>query len=389
MAGTFSSGTWQFFLREYDSSAGAVGHWFVSVHRCTNNSGVDGCTWMFQVDNSGVDRWNGGDGGGVTTGSFSSATVGPFTLNNEYLLLNVYMHITTLNTGETMNFITEGSELVASQLPRMITPSFTPATPTSTQTTTTTTTETETSNQTLTTTETETLFSISYIWITIVTYVTWPTTLTVAEESKTVTIAGPTATTTLSTPTTVTVTSLPPTTTLTSTTTTTMITTPTPATVTTTLATTETVTTSVIPSPPKCIIASAAYGSEMAPEVIYMRYVRDQQIGSTPTGRILRAGWNAFYYLWSPPIAYAIKDSELLRGVFRVLLVPLVGITHVAGTTFTALSYAGDIASVIAFAIAAALSVGVYIVVPVFTFRTVLNSRRRRAGDRSSILVRR
>jgi hypothetical protein len=117
----------------------------------------------------------------------------------------------------------------------------------------------------------------------------------------------------------------------------------------------------------------------MAPDVVYMQFVRDQQIGSTPTGRVLRDSWNAFYYSWSPPIAYAIAGSETLRGTFRVLLVPLVAIIHVAGATFTALSWAGDFASIVAFALAAILSVAAYIVGPSLALHTVLKWTRTKA----------
>ena len=123
---------------------------------------------------------------------------------------------------------------------------------------------------------------------------------------------------------------------------------------------------------------TAAYGSAMAAEVVYMRYVRDQQMGSTPTGRILRDGWNAFYYLWSPTLARAIASSELLRGLFRVLFAPLLGTVYLAGATFTAISWAGDIASIAAFAVAATLSTATYIIAPVLALRAAVKWRRRK-----------
>ena len=122
----------------------------------------------------------------------------------------------------------------------------------------------------------------------------------------------------------------------------------------------------------------AAYGSPAAPEVLYMRHVRDQQIGSTSTGGILRDGWNTFYYTWSPPIARAIADNEPLRRVFRGLFTPLLGIVYLAGATFTALSWAGDIASIVAFLVAATLSVAVYMIMPALAIGTALKRRRRK-----------
>ena len=117
-----------------------------------------------------------------------------------------------------------------------------------------------------------------------------------------------------------------------------------------------------------CIIATAAYGSEMAPEVAYMRYVRDSLIGSTPTGKTLRDAFNAFYYSWSPPVAATVAQSSDLQALFRILLLPIVAIVHATAWVFTTFGSA-DFASVVAFGVAAVLCVGTYIVLPVVVIR--------------------
>lgn len=119
--------------------------------------------------------------------------------------------------------------------------------------------------------------------------------------------------------------------------------------------------------PPRCVIATAAYGSEMAPEVVYMRFVRDELIGSTPTGRVLVGAFNVFYYSWSPVFAREIAASQVLRAIFRVLLLPLVWIVHATALVFTTLAgMTGntDLASVLAFLLAALMAVTVYIALP-------------------------
>jgi len=140
-------------------------------------------------------------------------------------------------------------------------------------------------------------------------------------------------------------------------------------------------TTSTAASSGRCIIATAAYGSEMAPEVIYMRFVRDRMIGSTPTGKVLRDAFNTFYYSWSPPVAAAIAESSLLQALFRVLLLPLVGIIHVTAWLFTTLG-SGEFASAIAFTVAAVLSTCTYIMLPavgiVQAWRRVSRTPRRK-----------
>jgi hypothetical protein len=134
----------------------------------------------------------------------------------------------------------------------------------------------------------------------------------------------------------------------------------------------QTTTTTAQPTTPtatssgRCIIATAAYGSEMSPEVVYMRYVRDRMIGSTPTGRILRDAFNAFYYSWSPPVAQAISQSPVLQALFRGLLAPLVMIIHLTAWLFTAATVLGsrDFAAVISFTVAAAFTITTYVILP-------------------------
>lgn len=142
-------------------------------------------------------------------------------------------------------------------------------------------------------------------------------------------------------------------------------------------------TTSTTTSSPKCVIATAAYGSEMASEVVYMRHVRDELIGSTVIGRSIVQAWNTFYYSWSPPVAATIAQSSDLQALFRILLLPLVGIIHVTAFAFTALG-SGDLASVIAFIVTAALSISIYITAPALVIReSWRRNKRRRTGGAS------
>ena len=116
------------------------------------------------------------------------------------------------------------------------------------------------------------------------------------------------------------------------------------------------------------MIATAAFGSVLAPEVVYMRYVRDQLIGCTPSGRTLIEAFNTFYYTWSPAVAEVITRSELLMAVFRIILLPLVGIVHVSAMIFRSMALMTgqtDWASVFAFVGAAIMTVSVYVALPI------------------------
>jgi len=140
-------------------------------------------------------------------------------------------------------------------------------------------------------------------------------------------------------------------------------------------------------SPPHCVIATAAYGSALAPEVVYMRYVRDQLISSTPSGRTLVGAFNAFYYSWSPAVAEWIAGNAFLRAVFRTLLLPLVGIVHVTALLFKSIALVTgqtNAASVLAFFAAAAMTIAVYVGLPmVAAAKSRQTIRRLRARFRS------
>jgi YVTN family beta-propeller protein len=69
-----------------------------------------------------------------------------------------------------------------------------------------------------------------------------------------------------------------------------------------------------------CFIATAAYGSAMAPEVQRLREFRDRQLMPRGAGRALVA----FYYRHSPPVADAIRGQPWARAAVRGLLWPVV-----------------------------------------------------------------
>jgi hypothetical protein len=108
----------------------------------------------------------------------------------------------------------------------------------------------------------------------------------------------------------------------------------------------------------------------MAPEVAYMRHVRDNLIGSTEIGGRLVKAWNAFYYSWSPTVANFAAKSEALKALLRALLLPLVGIIHLTATVFWLMKpISPSLASVLAFMVAAILCIVVYVLIPMCALR--------------------
>lgn len=68
-----------------------------------------------------------------------------------------------------------------------------------------------------------------------------------------------------------------------------------------------------------CFIATAAFGSDMAPEVESLREFRNKFLMNNFVGR----GFVAFYYKHSPYYANLIAESDFARGLVRLLLWPI------------------------------------------------------------------
>ena len=100
--------------------------------------------------------------------------------------------------------------------------------------------------------------------------------------------------------------------------------------------------------PSQCFIATATYGSEVAPEVTLLRNFRDREIVQTLAGKNFMLEFNAFYYSFSPRVASYISSDAALRGSMKVLLYPLIGILYASDRIFAALSYNGEFAVAVA-----------------------------------------
>ena len=75
-----------------------------------------------------------------------------------------------------------------------------------------------------------------------------------------------------------------------------------------------------------CFIATAAYGSLMAPHVKILCEFRDRFLVTNRLGK----RFVDFYYKYSPPAANFIAEHVNLKAMVRVSLVPVVGISWIA-----------------------------------------------------------
>ena len=73
-----------------------------------------------------------------------------------------------------------------------------------------------------------------------------------------------------------------------------------------------------------CLIATAAYGSELAPQVQQLRELRDNQLLHTESGKSFMNSFNAFYYSFSPTIAYWERENPAFKEAVKIALTPLI-----------------------------------------------------------------
>lgn len=73
-----------------------------------------------------------------------------------------------------------------------------------------------------------------------------------------------------------------------------------------------------------CFIATAAFGTEMEPEVETLRQFRDNHLLTNKAGRL----FVNTYYKVSPPIADAIRESDKAKSVVRSVLSPLITVAE-------------------------------------------------------------
>ncbi|MEE8383809.1 MAG: CFI-box-CTERM domain-containing protein [Nitrosopumilus sp.] len=72
-----------------------------------------------------------------------------------------------------------------------------------------------------------------------------------------------------------------------------------------------------------CLIATATFGSEMAPQVQQLRELRDNTILSTESGTAFMSGFNQLYYSFSPMVADLERESPIFKQVMKITLTPM------------------------------------------------------------------
>jgi len=121
-----------------------------------------------------------------------------------------------------------------------------------------------------------------------------------------------------------------------------------------------------------CLIATAAYGSEMAPQVQFLREIRDNTVLQTQSGTSFMTAFNTFYYTFSPTVADYERENPVFKEAVKVGLTPLL-------TSLTILNYV-DIDTeqeMLGYGIGIImLNIGMYFVAPAVVIIALKNRRR-------------
>jgi len=111
--------------------------------------------------------------------------------------------------------------------------------------------------------------------------------------------------------------------------------------------------------PSGCLIATAAFGSELTPQVQFLRNFRDHYILSTASGSAFMNTFNAIYYSFSPQVADYERGQPWLQSTVKAGLYPLFGILLAAQSAYSAVD--GEAGSILAGATASSLIGAVYL----------------------------
>ena len=73
-----------------------------------------------------------------------------------------------------------------------------------------------------------------------------------------------------------------------------------------------------------CLIATATYGSELAPQVQLLREIRDNQLLNTESGSAFMKTFNDMYYTFSPTIADWERENPVFKEAVKLAITPMI-----------------------------------------------------------------
>jgi len=118
-----------------------------------------------------------------------------------------------------------------------------------------------------------------------------------------------------------------------------------------------------------CLIATAAYGSELAPQIQQLREIRDNTILSTQSGTTFMTGFNQFYYSFSPIVADLERENPVFKEVVKLAITPMLSTLSIM-----TLAEDGSEIEVLGLGLSVlALNFGIYFIIPTIAIIKIKN----------------
>ena len=122
-----------------------------------------------------------------------------------------------------------------------------------------------------------------------------------------------------------------------------------------------------------CLIATAAFGSELAPQVQLLRELRDEKLLQSESGAAFLSTFNQLYYSFSPTVADLERQNPAFKELVKVVITPMI-------TSLSILDHVplDSEAEVLTYGIGIILlNVGVYVGIPTAVVISVRQHRSR------------
>jgi len=131
-----------------------------------------------------------------------------------------------------------------------------------------------------------------------------------------------------------------------------------------------------------CLIATATYGTEMAPQVQFLREIRDNQLMNTDSGILFMTGFNSLYYSFSPHVADLERENPLFKEIVKIGITPLL-------SSLSVMEYAETDEEILGLGISVILmNIGMYFVFPfVICYQGMRILRTRRLCQSSLVVI--
>ncbi|HUG97334.1 MAG TPA: CFI-box-CTERM domain-containing protein [Nitrososphaera sp.] len=135
-----------------------------------------------------------------------------------------------------------------------------------------------------------------------------------------------------------------------------------------------------------CLIATAAFGSELVPQVQQLRMFRDGIALKTSAGSSFMNVFNGWYYSFSPSVADYERQTPWLQSTVRTMIYPLLGILALSTSVYDSLGFNSELGIVAAGTTASSL-VGLLYFAPLGAALGIASRKRQWNMSRAGLVL--